>query len=94
LAAENLMLAAYAAGLGTCWTGFAQTFLNTPDGKNVLGRPAAWVSVAPNIVGDPKRRITLGEDGNRAVSLIFAWLEADQCRRPQMTETSVHCINV
>jgi hypothetical protein len=34
LAAENLMLAAYAAGLGTCWIGFAQSFLNTPDGKN------------------------------------------------------------
>jgi len=54
LAAENLMLAAYAAGLGTCWIGFAQSFLNTPDGKEVLGLPAAWVSVAPIIVGHPK----------------------------------------
>ena len=34
LAAENLMLAAYAAGLGTCWIGFAQSFLNTSAGKN------------------------------------------------------------
>ena len=54
LAAENLMLAAYAAALGTCWIGFAQSFLNTPDGKKVLGLPAAWVSVAPIIVGHPK----------------------------------------
>jgi len=54
LAAENLMLAAYAAGLGTCWVGFAQSFLNTPDGKNALSLPAAWVSVAPIIVGHPK----------------------------------------
>lgn len=54
LAAENLMLAAYAAGLGTCWIGFAQTFLNTSEGKNVLGIPAAWVPVAPIIVGHPK----------------------------------------
>lgn len=54
LAAENLMLAAYAAGLGTCWIGFAQSFLNTADGKNMLGLPAAWVSVAPIIVGHPK----------------------------------------
>jgi nitroreductase len=54
LAAENLMLAAYAAGLGTCWIGFAQSFLNTSDGKNVLGLPAAWVPVAPIIVGHPK----------------------------------------
>ena len=31
LAAENLMLAAHAIGLGTCWIGFAQGFLDTPD---------------------------------------------------------------
>lgn len=54
LAAENLMLAAYAAGLGTCWIGFAQSFLNTPDGKKPLGLPAPWVTVAPIIVGYPK----------------------------------------
>jgi nitroreductase len=54
LAAENLMLAAHAAGLGTCWIGFAQSFLNTPDGKKALDLPAAWVSVAPIIVGHPK----------------------------------------
>ena len=54
LAAENLMLAAYAAQLGTCWIGFAQSFLNTSDGKNALGLPAAWVPVAPIIVGHPK----------------------------------------
>lgn len=53
LAAENLMLAAYAAGLGSCWIGFAQSFLNTPDGKAVLGLPAACVPVAPIIVGHP-----------------------------------------
>jgi nitroreductase len=54
LAAENLMLSAYAAGLGTCWIGFAQSFLNTPRGKEILGLPAAWVPVAPIIVGYPK----------------------------------------
>ena len=54
LAAENLMLAAYAAGLGSCWIGFAQSFLNTPDGKAVLGLPAAWAPVAPIILGHPK----------------------------------------
>lgn len=54
LAAENLMLAAHAAGLGTCWIGFAQGFLNTPAGKKALDLPAAWVSVAPIIVGHPK----------------------------------------
>ena len=54
LAAENLMLAAYAAGLGSCWIGFAQSFLNTPEGKRALGLPAACVPVAPIIVGHPK----------------------------------------
>jgi nitroreductase len=54
LAAENLMLAAYAAGLGTCWIGFAQGFLNTPEGKNELALPDACVPVAPIIVGHPK----------------------------------------
>jgi nitroreductase len=54
LAAENLMLAAYASGLGSCWIGFAQGFLNTSEGKALLGLPSAWVPVAPIIVGYPK----------------------------------------
>jgi nitroreductase len=54
LAAENLMLAAYGEGLGTCWIGFAQGFLNTSEGMNALGLPATWVPVAPIIVGHPK----------------------------------------
>lgn len=53
LAAENLMLVAYADGLGTCWIGFAQGYLNTPEGKNELGLPGEWVPVAPIIVGHP-----------------------------------------
>jgi nitroreductase len=54
LAAENLMLAAYAEGLGSCWIGFAQGFLNTPQGKKTLGLPAEWTPVAPIIVGYPE----------------------------------------
>ena len=54
LAAENLMLTAYSAGLGSCWIGFAQSFLRTPDGKAALDLPAAWGPVAPIIVGRPK----------------------------------------
>lgn len=53
LAAQNLMLAAYAAGLGSCWIGSAQTYLNTREGKMALDMPAAWVSVAPIIIGHP-----------------------------------------
>lgn len=54
LAAENLMLAARGAGLGTCWIGFAQGFLGTPEGKAALKLPAAYKPVAPIIVGHPK----------------------------------------
>lgn len=54
LAAENLMLAAHASGLGTCWIGFAQDFLGTASGKAALDLPAAWVPVAPIILGHPK----------------------------------------
>ncbi|MGD0026788.1 MAG: nitroreductase [Xanthobacteraceae bacterium] len=54
LAAENLMLAARAAGHGTCWIGFAQAWLGTPEGKAALKLPAAYKPVAPIIVGHPK----------------------------------------
>jgi nitroreductase len=54
LAAENLMLAAHGAGLGTCWIGYAQGFLNTPEGRRALDLPEDWVQVAPIIVGRPR----------------------------------------
>ena len=47
LAAENLMLAAYAMDLGTCWIGFAQNWLATPEGKAELGIPATYAPIAP-----------------------------------------------
>ena len=54
LAAQNLMLAAYAEGLGSCWIGFAQSLLDTREGRTLLGLPEAWVPVAPIIVGHPR----------------------------------------
>jgi nitroreductase len=53
LAAENLMLAARAARLGSCWIGFAQVWLATPEGKATINVPATCVPVAPIIVGHP-----------------------------------------
>jgi len=53
LAAENLMLTAHLMGLGSCWIGFAQGYLNTPAGKRTLGLPESWVPVAPIILGFP-----------------------------------------
>ncbi len=53
LAAQNLMLAATDAGLGSCWIGFAQGWLETRDAKTFLGLPEEHVPVAPIIVGHP-----------------------------------------
>lgn len=53
LAAENLMLAAYAAGLGTCVTGLAAPALNTPEWKNILNVPDGMSAYAPITVGYP-----------------------------------------
>lgn len=54
LAAENLMLAAYAMGLGTCVIGSAASALNMPDVKHELGIPPETTAVAPIIVGKPR----------------------------------------
>jgi nitroreductase len=53
LAAENLMLAACAMGLGTCVIGSAVPGLNTPEMKALLGISSELTPVAPIIVGVP-----------------------------------------
>ncbi|HSQ99200.1 MAG TPA: nitroreductase [Sphingomicrobium sp.] len=58
LAAQNLMLAAFDAGLGSCWIGFAQSWLGTSEGKALLDLPQEYVPVAPIIVGHPQRIAT------------------------------------
>jgi len=55
LAAENLMLAATAKGLGTCCIGFAVGILNTPEVKRELGISEEGVAIAPIIVGVPSQ---------------------------------------
>lgn len=54
LAAENLMLAAHALNLGTCWIGFAQAWLDTPEGHAAIGLDQSLLPVAPIIVGVPR----------------------------------------
>lgn len=54
LAAQSLMLAAHAHGLGTCWIGFSEAWLNTPEAKAQLGVPEGVRPVAPIIIGRPK----------------------------------------
>ncbi|HTX50620.1 MAG TPA: nitroreductase family protein, partial [Caulobacteraceae bacterium] len=53
LAAENLMLAAYDRGMGTCWIGFSETWLDSPQGRAELGIRPDCAPVAPIILGRP-----------------------------------------
>jgi nitroreductase len=54
LAAENLMLAARAEGLGTCWIGLARPWLNLPATKAELKVPESYHVVAPIVIGQPQ----------------------------------------
>ena len=53
LAAENLMLAACAAGLGACVIGLAVPALNSPEWKRLLDIPAEMTAYAPILLGHP-----------------------------------------
>ena len=55
LAAQNIMLAAHALGLGTCWMGFAQVALNTPALKEQFGIPDSYTVIAPLAIGHPSK---------------------------------------
>jgi nitroreductase len=57
MAAENLMLAASAMTLGTCWIGFAQKWLNTDEGRSAIGLADTHLAVAPLIVGHPQGKL-------------------------------------
>lgn len=54
LAAQNLMLAAYDEGLGSCWIGFAQGYLNTSEGKAPLAFRSPAPRLHPSSSGSPK----------------------------------------
>jgi nitroreductase len=54
LAAENLMLAASALGLGTCCIGSAVPMLNSPQTRSELGIPDDFEAVVAIVVGVPR----------------------------------------
>jgi nitroreductase len=70
LAAENLMLAAAALGLGTCCIGSAVPALNSPAIKAELGIPAEVEVVAPIIVGVPS---SAAVESPRRTPHVLAW---------------------
>ncbi|MBI5830781.1 MAG: nitroreductase [Armatimonadetes bacterium] len=53
LAAQNLMLAAYERGLGSCWIGFSMFYLGTPAAAAELGIPEGYAPAASIILGRP-----------------------------------------
>lgn len=53
LAAQNLMLAAYAAQLATCPIGLSRQWLALPQSKDELGIPQEVVPVFPLVIGYP-----------------------------------------
>lgn len=70
MAAENLMLAACATGLGSCVIGSAVAALNIRKVKAELGIPEDYTAIAPIIVGVPE-----GETPSRGRKppLVLAW---------------------
>lgn len=54
LAAQNLMLAAYGMGLGTCPIGYARLWLDLPEIKRELEVPEQYTAVFPVVVGYPE----------------------------------------
>jgi len=70
LAAENLLLAAYGMGLGSCVIGFAVAALNLPDIKAELGIAPEVIAIAPLIVGMPAGAMMISP---RKAPDIVAW---------------------
>lgn len=71
LAAQNLMLAATAMGLGTCPIGFARDVLRSESFRKKLLMPATYTPVLPLAVGYPSG---FAERSARNPPVIFSWL--------------------
>jgi len=69
LAAQDLMLAAVAQGLGSCWVGFSRPWLNQPAAKKALGVPTDWSPVAPLAIGYPAE--TPAPPGRHAPEIVW-----------------------
>ena len=70
LAAENLMLAASAIGLGSCVIGSAVAALNIRKVKTELGIPDEYTVIAPVVVGVPSGE---AQATARKEPMILAW---------------------
>jgi nitroreductase len=71
LAAQNLMLAASALGLGTCLVGSAVSTLDSPEAKLEFGLPPGAFAVVPIVVGIPSGEVA--DRPPRREPLIVCW---------------------
>jgi nitroreductase len=74
LAAQNLMLAACALGLGTCCVGSAVPALNSPETKSELNIPSDIEIIAPIIVGVAREAET---EVSRQNPTIVSWMRSE-----------------
>ena len=74
MAAQNLMLAAHAIGLGSCVITQALPALNDTKIKLQLGITAHYQAIAPIVIGYSD---TESQTSRRKRPLILSWLEAD-----------------
>jgi nitroreductase len=72
LAAENMMLAAYAMGLGTCVIGSSVDTLNMAEVKAEVGIPEGYTAIVPLIVGYPSGETPVS---SRNKPSVLAWLK-------------------
>jgi nitroreductase len=70
LAAQNLMLAAFASGLGTCPIGLARPWLSLAATKMEIGIPLSWMPVFPIVVGFPGEQPE--NHGRRAPQIVWS----------------------
>jgi nitroreductase len=59
-AAQNMLIAAHAVGLGTCWVGAPIPWLNSPGVPEELGIPEGYHASAAVLIGHPDEQ-PLGE---------------------------------
>lgn len=71
LAAENMMLAAWSMGIGSCWIGFANPLQHSPEFMSEAGIPSDYRLIAPIILGYPKKA---PPKGKRKEPEILKWI--------------------
>jgi nitroreductase len=72
VAAENMMLAAWSMGIGSCWVGFASPLQYSPEFMSEAAIPSDHRLVASLVFGYPKKA---SHDGKRDEAKILKWIK-------------------